>query len=68
LLKRLHDKRSDYDAKKLKVEWKKQKEVIRNIAFYPFIIKTSLKGHKKRVSYKMEPPESTRDNALSGDI
>lgn len=39
LLKRLQDRRSDYETKRLNSEWKKQKSVIKNIANYPFILK-----------------------------
>ena len=28
MLKRLQEKKSDYDARRLKIEWKKQKKVI----------------------------------------
>ena len=45
LLKRLQDKRSDYDVDRLKEDWKKQKAVIKNIANYPFVIKD---GSKRR--------------------
>ncbi len=43
LLKRLQDKKSDYEADKLNQEWKKQKEVIKNIANYPLILKDGSK-------------------------
>jgi len=39
LLKRLQEKRSDYDADRLKEDWKKQKAVIKNIANFPFVIR-----------------------------
>jgi hypothetical protein len=45
LLKRLQDKKSDYDVERLKEDWKKQKRVIKNIANYPFVIKD---GSKRR--------------------
>lgn len=45
LLKRLQQKKSDYEANKLKDQWKKQKAVIKNIANYPLIIRD---GSKRR--------------------
>ncbi len=51
LLKRIMDKKSDYDSKKLKEEWKEQKKVIKNIANYPFIIRDRIyKGRKKSMT------------------
>jgi len=51
LLKRIMDKKSDYDNKKLKEEWKWQKTVIKNIANYPFIIRDKIyKGRKKSMT------------------
>jgi hypothetical protein len=41
LLKRLQEKKSDYDVQRLRQDWKKQKAVIKNIANYPFIPKES---------------------------
>lgn len=38
LLRRLQDKKSDYEADKMKQEWKKQKTVIKNIANFPLIL------------------------------
>lgn len=35
LLKRIQERKSDYEVDKLRQEWKKQKEVIKNISSYP---------------------------------
>ena len=55
------DKKSDYDSKKLKEEWKKQKQVIKNIANYPFIIRDKIyKGRKKSMtSHSFNQPNFT---------
>lgn len=48
LLKRIMDKKSDYEAQRLQEEWKKQKQVIKNITNYPFIIRDKIyKGRRK---------------------
>ncbi len=49
LLKRLQDKKSDYDTGKLKEEWKKQKAVIKNIANYPLILRDGSRRERKRM-------------------
>lgn len=58
LLKRLQEKRSDYDVDRLKDDWKKQKAVIRNIANYPFIIRdgTRKRRHSKPIDLALQPP------------
>jgi hypothetical protein len=38
MLKRLQDKKPNYDTEKLKQDWLKQKHVIKNVANYPFIL------------------------------
>jgi hypothetical protein len=69
------DKKSDYDSKKLKEDWKKQKQVIKNIANYPFIIRDRIyKGRKKSLtSHSLHQPGFTanvqpEDNMLSSPI
>ena len=59
MLKRLKEKKSDYDSHKLKEQWKKQKEVIKNIAFYPFILRTSSKASKRRTFSKSDHSNTT---------
>ena len=59
LLKKIKEKKSDYDSHRLKEEWKKQKEVIKNIAFYPFILRTSFKASRKRTFSKPENSYTT---------
>lgn len=56
LLKRIMDKKSDYEAQRLQEEWKKQKQVIKNITNYPFIIKDKIsKGRRKSTtSYSLQ--------------
>ena len=70
LLKRIQEKKSDYNTKKLKQDWKKQKEVIKNIAFYPFIIRTNNgRGTKRRpVSMHKHELNFERGTSLSGEI
>ncbi len=41
LLKKLQQRKSDYEVEKMRKEWKKQKEVIKNISNYPVSIFTS---------------------------
>ena len=67
LLKRLQGKKSDYDAKKLKEEWKKQKEVIKNIAFYPFVIRSHPR-HRRRLTSKQEHADNQRMSPHSKDV
>lgn len=65
LLKRLQEKKSDYDTGKLKEEWKKQKAVIKNIANYPLIIRDGSKRERKRLLSKELDNDRT---ALARDI
>ena len=46
LLKRLQEKRPNYETQKFKQEWKKQKYVIKNLSNYPFIINDKRKGKR----------------------
>ncbi len=46
----MQEKKSDYEADKLKQEWKKQKAVIRNIANYPLILNDGTRKERKRNS------------------
>ncbi len=68
------DKKSDYEAKKLKEEWKKQKIVIKNIANYPFIIRDRIyKGRRKSTtSHTFHQggfaPNAPQNNFLSSPI
>jgi len=66
LLKKLQDRKSDYNTKKLKQDWKKQKEVIKNIAFYPFIIKAPNKGRRRPISMHRPELNHERGNTLTG--
>ena len=38
MLKRLQEKKSDYQTEKFNQDWKKQKEVIKNIASFPLVL------------------------------
>ena len=50
MLKRLQDKKPNYDTEKLKQDWLKQKHVIKNVANYPFILNDKRRAtiHGKR--------------------
>lgn len=70
LLRRLQDKKSDYEADKMKQEWKKQKTVIKNIANFPLILNDGSRKQKKRSFSKALdaiPPYYDK-NSLRGDI
>jgi hypothetical protein len=47
MLKRLQERKSDYELHKFKKEWRKTKAVIKNITSYPIII-DEITGRKKR--------------------
>jgi hypothetical protein len=69
LLKRLQDKKSDYDTGKLKEEWKKQKAVIKNIANYPLIIRDGSRRERKRVfSREMDSANLLDRSPLQKDV
>lgn len=69
LLKRLQEKKSDYQAQRLNEDWKKQKAVIRNIANYPIIIRDGSKRERRRAfSRGLDLRPSLDRNALGGDI
>ena len=46
MLKRLQQKKSDYDVQRLRQDWKKQKAVIKNIANFPLISKDSARRRR----------------------
>ncbi len=54
LLKRLREKTSSYQASKLKDQWIKQKEVIKNISDFPFILKDKIRKPRRKGLSKME--------------
>lgn len=49
-MKRLQEKKSDYQAEKLNEDWKKQKTVIKNIANFPLILKDGKRSKKRTFS------------------
>jgi hypothetical protein len=67
LLKRLQERRSDYQVDKMKEDWKKQKAVIKNIANYPLVIKDGGKSQKRRTFHKPISLDFNR-NLLTGAI
>ena len=70
LLRRLQDKKSDYDAGRLKSEWKKQKKVIQNIANYPLILRDGTRRERSRraMSRGFDSLNNNDRNALGGPI
>ena len=61
LLKRLQEKKSNYDASKLKEDWKKQKEVIKNIAYFPFVLRDAPKRQRRRTFSRKDVTRSSLD-------
>ena len=49
MLKRLQDRKSDYELHRFKKDWRKTKAVIKNITSYPIVI-DEITGRKKRKS------------------
>lgn len=49
-MKRLQEKKSDYQTDKLNEDWKKQKAVIKNIANFPLIVKDGKRTRKRAFS------------------
>ena len=74
MLQRLQEKKPNYNADKMKQEWKKQKNVMKIMSHYPASTekqkspRNSLVGlqDKKRSSFKLEPIESHRIKVLNG--
>ena len=50
------------------MEWKRQKEVLKNVAFYPFIIRSSAKPVRRRTLSKQENFNESRATTLGADI
>ena len=68
MLKRLQEKRSSYQAEKMNEDWRKQKEVIKNIANFPLIIKDG-KSRKERRRPSQKPMNLDFDkNQIQGDV
>lgn len=61
LLKRLQEKKSSYDTGKLKEDWKKQKEVIKNIANFPFVLRDAPKRQRRRTVSRKDVNRSSLD-------
>lgn len=61
LLKRLQEKKSSYDTGKLKEDWKKQKEVIKNIANFPFVLRDAPKRQRRRTVSRKDVNRSSFD-------
>lgn len=67
LLRRLQEKRSSYQAEKMNEDWKKQKEVIKNIANFPLVIKDGKRRERRRPSHKPMNLDFDR-NQIQGDV
>ena len=68
LLKRLNERKSEYETEKLRESWKKQKEVIKNIAHYPFIIRASVRPGRRKAASKAEGDKTRAKSTLDEDI
>ena len=66
MLKRLQERKSDYEAQKLKEEWKKQKTVIKNLVNFPFIIRDKAYCKSRRKS--MTSQSFHKKDVMSGDV
>ena len=54
MLRRLQERKSDYELHRFKKEWKKTKAVIKNIAAQPIVIEEIVgKKKKKQCSYEL---------------
>ena len=62
LLRRLQERRSNYETEKFKQSWRKQKNVIKNMSNYPFII--SDRKRKKNSSTQLVPNRDVRTSAI----
>ena len=67
MLKRLQEKRSSYQAEKMNEDWRKQKEVIKNIANFPLVIKDGKRRERRRTSQKPMNLDFDR-NQIQGDV